>query len=371
MKTLLTLITVIFLGFHLTAQQFESSTYINGVQRDYITYLPTNFDPQTESLPLVVVYHGLTQTNDILTLAGFNQIADTARLIIMYPQGLENDFNQTAWNNGTGLSPVADDIGFTNFMLDTAALAYNIDISKTYAVGVSMGSIMCYTLACNLNDRFAAIGAVFGPMSTQDMNTCTPSYSTPIIHFHGTNDQTVPYNTNPLPTLTLATETINWWENQKNCNGSCDSTRVNEIAQDNLTPDRFGYQGCDDDGSLEHWRTNGGDHDYYITPINDFTHFVEVWNFIRKWEHPNARNTASIVEETPTDFNIYPNPASSTINISTSANTFTLSIIDMQGKSIGSFENAHQLDLSKLTPGAYIIQMQSGKELVRKQFFVQ
>lgn len=353
------------------AQQIYDTLMVNGVQRTFITYLPSNYNPQTETLPLVIVYHGLTMDNQTMTLTGFNQIADTARLIIMYPQGLTNSLGQTSWNNETALSSTADDIYFTNLMIDTAMLMYNIDLTRVYAAGVSMGSIMSYRLACDLNDRFAALGCVFGPMATTVMDDCNPSYSTPIIHFHGTNDGTVPYDSNPLPSLTLATETIAWWENQKTCNGSKDSIRVDDLVQDGLTTDRFIYNGCNADGSLELWRTNGGDHDYYIYPFNDFTHFIEAWKFMRKWQHPNPRNTVSTIENEVEITTIYPNPSTGSLNIETEEKLFKLTIFNLQGQKVYEGSNEYTLNLEQLSEGTYILQIEGETNSTVHRFVLQ
>ncbi|SFT38147.1 polyhydroxybutyrate depolymerase [Lishizhenia tianjinensis] len=353
------------------AQQFSDTLDVNGVDRNFITYLPVNFDPQTESLPLVIVYHGLTMNNETLTFAGFNAIADTARLILMYPQGLTNSFGQTSWNNETGLSPMAEDIYFSNLLIDTAMLMYNIDLSRVYAAGVSMGSIMSYRLACDLNDRFAAIGCIFGPMATSVMADCDPSYSTPIIHFHGTDDATVPYDSNPLPTLSLATETIAWWENEKTCDGSMDSTRIADIANDGLTTDRFVYNGCTADGSLEHWRTNGGDHDFYIQPVNDFNHFIETWKFLRKWQHPNPRNTLSTASFNTIEASIFPNPSSTSISLLFDQEKFKVEIYDLLGQLVLEVEDKKNIDINHLKEGVYQLVISTKEAITSQRFVVQ
>lgn len=309
--------------------------------------------------------------NQTLTLGGFNQIADTARLIIMYPQGLNNSFGQTSWNNETGLSTTADDVYFTNLMIDTAMFKYNIDLSRVYAAGLSMGSIMSYKLACDLNDRFAAIGCIFGPMATSVMANCNPSYSTPIIHFHGTDDATVPYDSNPLPTLTLATETIAWWELEKGCSGTKDSIRIADSANDGLTTDRFIYNGCNADGSLEHWRTNGGDHNFYAQPFNDFNHFVETWLFLRKWQHPSPRNPVSTSEVEVEKISVYPNPSSGSISISGAGESFTVKIYDLKGQLVLQAKDRKNINVDRLNAGVYQLIIENNAVRTTQRFVVQ
>lgn len=303
--------------------------------------------------------------------AGFNLIADTARCIVFYPQGLTNLFGQTAWNNGTAASSTADDISLMNHIIDASLTNLNADISKQYVSGFSMGSIMSYHLACNLNDRIAAIGAMAGPMSTVDMNSCTPTYSTPIIHFHGTNDATVPYNSNPLPSLSLVTETLDFWKNQKNCTNTQDSTRITDSANDGLTTDRFVYNGCTADGSLEHWRINGGGHDYYIQPSNDFSHAIEVWLFLRKWSHPNPFTPTSSLMENDIKVELYPNPAKDFVTIKIAhQQVVNIQLIAEDGKIVSS-QKQTELDVTNLNDGLYFLKIQTDKTMFTKKFVVQ
>lgn len=354
------------------AQQTNETTTINGVQREYIQYLPINFDVNTEHLPTVIILHGLGGTNAQMAVGGFNQIADTARCIALYPQGLPNAFSQNAWNNGTAASSTADDLAFINYLMDKTINDLNSNPAKQYITGFSMGSIMSYHLACNLNDRVAAIGAMAGPMSTSDLNSCSPSYSTPIIHFHGTDDATVPYNANPLPTLSLVTETLDFWKNQKTCGTTQDSIRINDSANDGLTTDQFIYDNCDADGSLEHWRINGGGHDYYVQPLNDFTHSIEVWLFLRKWSHPNQLNQTTSLNEEVIDIKVYPNPASKEIELKINdIEKYTIKVYTKEGKLTTSVFSDNKLNISSLQNGMYFIRLESQEQVITKKFVVQ
>jgi polyhydroxybutyrate depolymerase len=51
--------------------------------------------------------------------------------------------------------------------------------------------MMVYHLASELPDRIAAIAPVAGPMGTE---TCDPRRPVSVIHFHGSDDEAVPFN---------------------------------------------------------------------------------------------------------------------------------------------------------------------------------
>src|SRR5262249_24490406 len=151
-------------------------------------------DPATEpNLPLVIAMHGLGDTYTGFSAVDFQSVADTARFILVYPNGTPNSFGQNSWNNGTLLSSSADDITFLSRIIDTMYARHHIDVARVYVTGFSMGGIMTYHALCNLPSRIAAIASVSGPMSTTDFSGCNPGRAVPVMHVHGTGDGTIPY----------------------------------------------------------------------------------------------------------------------------------------------------------------------------------
>jgi len=76
-------------------------------------------------------------------------------------------------------------------------------------------------------------------------------------------------------------------------------------------------------------------------------------------------------------FNIYPNPVSSqtelNIDIPTSMNGGTGTLLDMSGASISSFdirELSHQINTSNLTPGTYILNLEKDGVNLKKQVVI-
>lgn len=346
------------------SQQTNESVDIGGVNRTYVQYLPTGFNPATESLPVVFCLHGIGDVSTNMANIGYNQISDTARFIPVYPQGLNNSFGQSSWANGTLLASTANDIDFFHAMMNDLILNHNADPAKIYVSGFSMGSIMSYKLACELNNRVAAIGAMSGTMSTEDLTNCVPTYVTPVIHFHGTADGTVPYDTGALPSLSLVPETINYWIAAHTCAAASDSTQIPDTAGDGYTVDRFVYQGCTPLESVEFWRINGGDHEYFYEPANDFTESIECWRFFRQWAHTNPAD-AAIETLSTSGIQIAPNPTEGVIEITTTANDH-LEVYSTAGELLFSqdiLSGTTTIDLSELSSGIYLVKLNSLPEL--------
>ena len=351
------------------SQQTNETMTVGAVTRNYIKYLPAGLNVQTEEVSLVVILHGLGDVNSNMAAAGFNNIADTARIIAIYPQGKPNSWGQNSWNNGTLLSSSVDDIAFMSQIIDEMSVTYNIDPSRVYFTGFSMGSIMSYHVACALNDRVAAIGCMAGTMSTSDIQSCVPAYATPVIHLHGTADGTVPYNSNPLPSLSLVPETMAFWRNVHGCDAAADSLRITDYAPgDNITVDRFRYDNCSPSGSVELWRLNGADHIYLYRPVNDITEMIEVWLFLRKWTHPSP-TILGLSGNKENYLSVAPNPSEGSFSVkSTSDAAYT--IVSMNGRTIQSGklqsgENA--IDLNGQANGIYLLNVgTSVYKLVKK-----
>lgn len=336
-------------------QQTNESIDIGGVNRTYIQYLPVGFQT-SENMPAVILLHGIGDSGAGWLGAGFNDIADSARFVVIYADGLPNNFSQNSWNNGTLLASTADDISFMNGIMDDLILNKNVDPSRIYVSGFSMGSIMAYRLACQLNSRIAAIGTMSGPMSDPDFASCSPAYKTPVIHFHGTLDATLTYGGSPLPTMTNAIETIGLWEGLHSCDGTYDSIRMPDNApSDGITVDKFVYNGCSSTNPLELWRMNNADHQYIYEPTNDVTEGFEIWRFFRRFYHPNPA-AASLNENSEIEFGVYPNPCSDVMTISYNSE-LDYKLTDFTGRVIQQ-GTSNKINVSEIPSGSYLLIIQ-------------
>jgi polyhydroxybutyrate depolymerase len=94
---------------------FRNSIIVDGLERTYLIHIPLSFD-KTKQMPLVIALHGGGGSGIgmvALTLGGFNTLSEREGFIVVYPDGIENH-----WNDGRGLSRYRaqreniDDVGF-------------------------------------------------------------------------------------------------------------------------------------------------------------------------------------------------------------------------------------------------------------------
>ncbi len=349
--------------------QFSNKTMdVNGEMRSYRQYLPTGFNVSTEpNLPLIIAMHGIGDNMTNFSNVGFDNIADTARFIVVYPQGMPNILSQNSWNNGTLLASGANDIGFLSMLLDTMKVKYDIDFSRVYFTGFSMGGIMTHHMICALPGRIAAIASVAGPMADSDISSCNPGRAVPVMHMHGTADGTVPYNTGALPSLSLVPTTMAFWQNNNGCGDSSEYNLPNTVSGDNITVDTIAYNSCNAPTIL--WRENGADHQWLYKPANDIDATTEIWLFFRDKIHPTPSQLNMDGPENYSGIKIQ--YISSHLEISSMEPIQEIVLYDMMGKVLLE-TNANNMttfscDLSDLSNQIIIVQVRSNGKIINKK----
>jgi len=369
MKTILSFLTIGLITFNSTAQQTYETIDINGETREYYQYLPTGYDANTEELPLLFVLHGIGGTALATAGYGMNQLADNERFIPVYLQGANNLFGQSSWNNGTGLESDAEDLAFISILLDSINNDPNVDInmSRVYMTGISMGSIMTYNACRYMSDRIAAVVCHIGTMSTEDLTNFTPEYPVPTLHKHGTNDGTVPYAGTALPSLSLVQETIDQLKISNGFQGDSTIIPLPDNASDGITIDKIVYN-CTT--PLELWRMNNADHILLFEPANDTNSTEVTWEFLKQHTHPNP-STATLKEDVQTQARIYPNPANTEINLINHGDFKSYQILGMDGRiMLESTQTSGQIDIQDIDAGTYILSLVDLNGRISNQQFI-
>ncbi|HWY13098.1 MAG TPA: T9SS type A sorting domain-containing protein [Bacteroidia bacterium] len=363
-KAKLYLSLFILTGFFVSAQTGVTdidSIYSNSIYRTYRLYKPTSYTG-SQPYPLVINLHGYTSNSFQQQYYGnFMPVADTAKFLIVHPQGTNDPSNQPYWNAGISSSG-ADDLLFLSELIDSLKTIYNIDPNAIYSTGLSNGGFMSNYLACNLSNKIAAIAGVAGTMFTTFNFTCNPGRPVPVMHIHGTADGTVPYGGNAQE---IAVDTLmKLWRIKNNCNPVPTSSAVPNInTSDGCTADHFLWSGGTAGSTNELYRVNGGAHTWpgattIIGVTNeDFNASVEIWRFFRKYKLNmfTGINEFGVVS---LEFVVSPNPATDQISIKTDKE-FTAKLFDVFGKEVVAKTNLNSIDISFLNPGVYFLRINS------------
>jgi poly(hydroxyalkanoate) depolymerase family esterase len=149
---------------------------VDGFTREWFEYVPVRRRNSEEKWPLVVALHGFGQTGEIFVgYSEWYKVAEERGFVVVFPTGSivsagNNGIPKPGWNlNGT-LSN-ADDYKFIAELIKNVKSRNNIDETRVYISGQSMGSMMTNYLAMTMPEIFAAAGSISAPILNVDKQT--------------------------------------------------------------------------------------------------------------------------------------------------------------------------------------------------------
>ncbi len=230
----------------------------SGVRRKYLLYVPPSYNPATPT-PLVITIHGFAQwpTNQ-KNVSKWNPLADEYGFIVVYPSGTGFPKRWGAHGTANSLNPPLADVTFISDLIDKLESEYNIDPTRIYVNGLSNGGGMSYLLACQLSERIAAFGTVAGAL-LYPLDKCRPTYTVPMIAFHGDADPIVPYYGGPSGPFDMPFPVVPDWVAQYAAQNGC--TTTNPLpAPGEVTGVK--YSGCNAGAEVHFYTIHGGGHSW-------------------------------------------------------------------------------------------------------------
>jgi poly(hydroxyalkanoate) depolymerase family esterase len=191
-------------GASFTAAHFSCSAG----ERRYLTYVPASAKDGLQGL--IVMLHGCTQTpEDFAAGSRMNALAETHRLVVVYPHQSRGENAQSCWNwfrRGDQMRDRGEPAILTGLAREIAA-RHEIPADKVFVAGLSAGGAMAAILGEAYPDVFSAIGVHSGlpvgsakdvPSAFSAMGgnplpraSATRDKTARIIVLHGTADATV------------------------------------------------------------------------------------------------------------------------------------------------------------------------------------
>lgn len=248
------------------AEQKSVTLTVDGRQRNWIVYLPAGHN-NAGDMPVVLVMHGGSGTPEgMISLSGFKPIADREKFVLVYPAGIDKN-----WNDGRPTTPNqlgVDDVSFIDAVCDYMIANFPADGSRMYATGISNGGFMSARLGCALSDRIAAVAVVAATMeATTIAPACNPGRPVPVIFIHGTSDSFVPFTGGEMTasgtaggTVLSHFQAVDKWVSVNNCSAVPDVSDVPDVASDGTTVKRRIYGGGTDGSEVVSYVVLGGGH---------------------------------------------------------------------------------------------------------------
>ena len=348
------------------AQDYISETIqFDGLTREYSIYVPASYDG-ISSFPLLFNFHG--GGGDIasqIAIADMSPIADTANFIVVYPQARQDPSDGNSFNWIPKTPGTFDDVPFISSLIDTIASNYQIDQTRIYACGYSLGGDMSFELGCKLSNRIAAIAPVARTMQANPNSFCSPVHPTGVLTILGTDDFISPYNGitfGGVEYYLSAAATHSYWASHNNCNLTSTMSTVSSSVE------RYTWSTASGCAYVEELKVIGGGHDWPGSFGNmTIDANIEIWQFVSRYDINGliGCTTTSINENNgqAENYKVFPNPFNQELTIevkSAQANDFK--IYNVIGELVISGKLNSQIntiDLSSLAPNVYILNIKN------------
>ena len=254
----LVLITIVIAIVFPLLNETNGEIVSSGERRSYLLYVPETYDPSTPT-PLIIALHGFAEwPAHLMEMSHWNELADEYGFIVVYPAGTGFPLGWRASALNLSDDVPMKDVTFIADLIDELMDGYNIDDTRIYANGMSNGGGMAYLLACKLSDRITAIGGVAGAYNFPP-NECHPTRSVPMIVFHGSDDQIVPYTGGESSHVYLLPDVLDWvkaWA----IRNECDDHQIELPAKGDASGIKF--TNCDQNADVILYTISGGGHSW-------------------------------------------------------------------------------------------------------------
>lgn len=267
------ILTILF-AYGLIANALEYIT-VGGLQRSMIVYAPKNLPT---SPALVISMHGASQDAAYQKEhAQWELVADTAKFVVVYPNGIDNSWDLS----GT------KDLNFLEAVIDLMHQRYNVNKNRVYLNGFSMGGMMTYYAAMARPNVYAA----FAPVSGYNIGgTAYCSRAVPIIHTHGTADDVCGYSAGEAY--------VKKWITIDGCNTTAEVISPYPKSKPNSCATLYKWTGGKN--GTEVWLLSLKDkgHWYSMDGVISVYTSVEVWNFCKRYSlGPEAPDMTTVEPE--------------------------------------------------------------------------
>jgi len=287
----------------------KTGARFNGLPRSYRLHIPAGYRPQND-LPLVIAVHGAFSTAaQFEEQSGFSALADRFGFAAAYPNGIGIFGFLQHWNAGHCCGKAAadgiDDIGFIDEVIADAGQMLSIDATRIYMVGFSNGGMFTHRYGAERAWKLAAIAPLAGPAGGRagpeqpEWRIPPPRVPLPVIAFHGTGDDKVPYKggasgENPDGRQYIsAQQSARLWAERNACN---QLPVIRKLHQDSVAV--ASWMGCSDRVAVELYSLQDWGHRWPgpsftdrldpEDPLHGFDAAGIIWTFFKKYKRRPA-----------------------------------------------------------------------------------
>jgi polyhydroxybutyrate depolymerase len=211
---------------------------------------------------VILAFHGqFSDSKDMQSKTDLDAAANSVGAIVAYLDDLTGD-----WAEGCDCAQAdalgVDDVGFANAVVDEIAAAYNVDQSRLFAAGFSIGGLFAQRVACDSSNRFEGVVSIASTMSVPLSTKCAPSDPVKVMVILGSEDPVFPWTGTSAGIFSVLS--VDAMTNEWLTNNSCASTAVNnQSSLGALQLSTSTYATCEGGGAFILHRVEGGQHFWY------------------------------------------------------------------------------------------------------------
>lgn len=272
---------------------------VAGQARRYHVHLPARGDGAAP-LPVVIALHGGGSNGTAMRrYSGLDEEADRRGFLAAFPDGSGRIPRVLTWNAGSCCAYARrrriDDVAFLDAVIDDLVRRYRVDPRRVYLTGMSNGAMMAYRYATERPRRVAAVAAVAGTLEVSAAELRGP---VPVMHFHGTLDEHVPFDggrgsrTTPGNAFNSVPWTLEAWRRVNGALGEPETTDLPDVSDDGMHVVRKIYRASVTGADVVLFAIVGGGHSWPGRPrragvlgptTTDLDANTAMWAFFRSF----------------------------------------------------------------------------------------
>jgi polyhydroxybutyrate depolymerase len=225
---------------------------------------PKNYTGSS-ALPIVIALHGGGgKGKGMIRLTGFNDVSDANNFIVVYPDGINHQWNDGREVNITLINnKEVNDVLFISELIDTMITRYNADPHKVNVTGISNGGIMSFRLACELSNKIAAIAPVAASMTPFQVDHCALYRKVPMMLIFGNEDPLIPFEGGQIigkrGEVVSVEKCVKFWLTHDSCSFDT-STSIIDSVDDDTRAIKSSYSDSKGNTPVIFWLIEGGGH---------------------------------------------------------------------------------------------------------------
>lgn len=238
-----------------------------GSGRTYRLFVPETVTGDAQR-PLVIVYHGATQTaSGIELMSWFYPVAEANGLVVAFPQSVGDYWNTPASPSGYWSVP---DVPFADALIDDVAARVPIDRERVFAAGFSNGAVFAQVLGCLRSLDIAGIAIVGAGVSAEVADGCPWERPIPVVTFFGDRDPQFFWDDGAAAGVGMlgGGGSAAWLAAQNGCPATPLTIELgSEEGDPDTSVDLWRFDGCTG-GAVDFYRIRGGGHTWPGSPLN-------------------------------------------------------------------------------------------------------